>query len=81
MVVCVNTTLIDQVEFPKSSDMATRLEWAGERAWDIAEGLVGRDVAALIQATVIGWADLGTEDERANYLAMADRINDLRHAA
>lgn len=72
--------LIDQVQFPESSDMATRLEWAGERAWDVAEGLVSRDVAALIVMTIIGWADLGTEAERANYRRMAAQIDSLLQA-
>jgi hypothetical protein len=73
--------LIDQIQFPASNDIDTRLAWAGERAWDIAEGIISRDVAAVILTTVIGWSDLGTESERASCRAMARQIDSMLQAA
>ena len=73
--------LLDAIQFPASNDQATRLAWAGDRAWDIAEGTIGRDVAAVILTIVIGWADLGTEAERATYRAMAHQIDSMLQAA
>jgi hypothetical protein len=76
-----HTMTLDSINFPESKDLATRLAWAGDRAWDIAEGSIDRDVDAVILTTVIGWGDLGTESERSTYRAMARQIDSMLQAA
>lgn len=65
--------LLNQITFPKN-DFESRIEWAGERAWDIAEGLVSDDVAQLIITTIIGWTDLCSDEERTAYKTIAGQI-------
>ena len=73
--------IIDQLQFPASNDFETRISWAGERVCDIAEGLISREAGEWIVTLVIGWSDLGTEEERANYREMARQIREVLQAA
>jgi hypothetical protein len=76
-----HTMTLDSINFPSSNDMVTWLKWAGEPAWDIAEGAISHDVAAVILTIVIGWSDLGTESERATYRSMARKIESMLRVA
>lgn len=65
---------------PPRASAAKRVEWANERAWDFAEGLLSRDDAQLVWNYLIGWADLASSDDRATYLAMAKHVQTLIRA-
>jgi hypothetical protein len=74
-------TTLETLATPTSSDPAVRIEWAGERLADMAEGSLDRDTAILIVTLVLGWADLGTEHERNQYRALAGQLQSLLDAA
>lgn len=62
------------VEMPANQKVETRIEWAGERYSDLCEGIMPADVGWFVWQTVVGWADLGTKDEKRQYLEMAKLI-------
>jgi hypothetical protein len=74
------TKLLDTIDLPADDKLATRLTWAGERQWDIAERLLSREASWFIWNVVVGWADLGPMSDRAQYTTMAGQIADLIRA-
>ena len=69
------------LELPADDSALTRIEWAGERYADLAEGLSTPDVGWFICSYIIGWTDIGaTEDEKRAYNAMAKNFSDLLHS-
>lgn len=65
------------LELPSDNTVETRLEWAGERFADLAEGILPDDVGWFIYNVVIGWADLCNDNDRRQYVAMAGQISEL----
>jgi hypothetical protein len=65
------------LELPKDTKCSTRLEWAGERFGDMAEGKLTPEEGWFIWGAIVGWADLATDNERRQYLAMAGQIEEL----
>lgn len=68
------------LELPADESVATRIEWAGERYADLAEGLLTPDVGWFIWQYIVGWTDLCTDEERRQYNAIAKNISDLLRA-
>jgi hypothetical protein len=62
------------LEMPADDRISTRLDWAGERLWDINEGLLPETVGWFVWNVVVGWADLCSADERRQYLALAANL-------
>jgi hypothetical protein len=70
------------MQMPATQTVADRIEWAGERIADVAEGLLSGESGWFVWATIVGWADLCDEDSRRQYQNLAGRIADLlRNAA
>jgi len=69
---------LDALQLPLPTHQA-RIEWCGERVWDVAESVIGRPQAELVLATIIGWADSGPEHERKAFLWFAGRLQELIH--
>ncbi len=44
-------------ELPKFQSVDERVDWMGERIWDIAEGDVDREDAVFLMQLLAGWAD------------------------
>jgi hypothetical protein len=59
------------------ADFDGRIEWAGERLWDIAEGVLDRDDASFVIALVYGWGDYCEANEHRAYREMARRLADV----
>lgn len=68
------------LEMPTDTSCSTRIEWAGERQADLAEGLIPDDVGWFIWATLVGWADLCGDSDRRQYHAMAKNFAELLQA-
>jgi hypothetical protein len=62
---------------PATTNVADRVEWAGERLADIAEGLLSGDGGWLVWNIIVGWADLCDDNARRQYLDLATRIADM----
>lgn len=63
---------------PADSTFATRLDWANERAADLAEGVMPVHVGWLVWNMVVGWTDIGhTKDEVRQLNEMARHISNL----
>lgn len=72
---------IIDLPLPASRNYSTRIEWAGDRYADIADGTIAdREVAWLVWNIVQGWSDLGTQEERDGYRRMAGQIAQLNRA-
>jgi hypothetical protein len=69
--------LLDQLNPPRSQDVVSRLEWATDRMWDLAEGVLDPPVAGLLWSIVVGWADLCDLDERRQYLTIASQLETM----
>ena len=55
-----------------------RIEWAGERFADVCEGLLTRQQAEYIWNVIIGWTDIGANDEqKLAYVAIASAIAEV----
>jgi len=52
---------------PGGTDLESRLEWSGERMWDLAEDSLSRLDAGIVLATIVGWTDGCPQNERAAY--------------
>lgn len=74
------TMLRNRFEQPPPEDVEGRIEWAGERYADLAEGKLAREEAGLLWAIVVGWADLATDDERRQYLTLARQLSELQES-
>jgi hypothetical protein len=73
--------MLFDLELPSDDSAATRLEWANERLWDLAEGKISKEVGALIASMLVGWTDIGcTDHERTQYLKMAKAFNEQLQA-
>jgi hypothetical protein len=72
----VRAVNLESIDLPADDKLATRLRWAGERAWDIAEGLLSREGSWYVWNVVVGWADLGPLAERKQYETVARNIAD-----
>jgi formaldehyde-activating enzyme involved in methanogenesis len=72
------------LSLPADTTLATRLAWAGERVWDVVEGLLSRDDQDYAQMAVSGWLDLCSDDAREQYRAiytqLTNAINTSREA-
>jgi hypothetical protein len=68
---------LDAIDFPASTDITTRIEWAGERYADLCEGKIAPEMGAFIQTYIVGWGDLCSEDDRRQYYAMARQFSEL----
>lgn len=66
--------IITDLDLPTDNSLATRIAWAGERHWDLVEGLLTSEVGWFVWNVVVGWADLCSTDDRQQYLAMAREI-------
>ena len=75
------TTTLDSIQTPETTDCATRIEWAGERLADLADGTLPMDAAHILVAYLMGWADISTEDEMRQYFTIAGRIDAMARAA
>ena len=65
-------------DMPMPAQHATaRVEWAGERIADVAEGLLNAEAGWFVWATIVGWSDLCSEDERRQYLNLSGRIAEM----
>jgi|WetSurMetagenome_2_1015567.scaffolds.fasta_scaffold899960_2 hypothetical protein len=54
------------LEMPRDTRPSTRIEWAGERISDMAEGIIRKQTdAALVANVIVGWTDVwdGHQDE------------------
>jgi hypothetical protein len=65
------------IALPTDSKIATRLAWAGERIWDVAEGILSVEAGRYVETVIIGWSDLCSADDKAQYLALATQLNCL----
>lgn len=65
------------LELPTTTKPSERIEWSGERFADLAEGIIGVDVGWFIWGIIVGWSDLGTADEKRQYLALAANYEQL----
>jgi len=68
---------LDLPALPPGATHDERLAWAGERQWDVAEGLLTGSAATLALVVVQGWADLCTDAERAQYRTLARNMAEL----
>lgn len=66
-----------ELEYPTSKSPRVRLEWANDRLWDFAEGLLTVEQLALLIQVLLGWTDLATDDERRQYRAIARQAQAL----
>jgi len=57
-----------------------RLEWAGERIWDLAEGKLDQEDTQFVIGQLQGWADVAADNERREYRALAGQMQDLYRA-
>ena len=68
--------LID-IELPGTS-FDERLEWANNKFVDLCEGIIDVSEAQYVWNVIIGWTDIGaTEDEKRQYVQIANRISDV----
>lgn len=70
-------------DLPAFTSTAERVAWAGERSWDIAEGILDKEDAFFVLWLVQGWADepTFTDDDRRQFKVMLDVLSatiDLR---
>jgi|GEM_PF-1793307 len=65
------------LQMPATENVADRVEWAGERIADVAEGLLGGEHGWLVWNIIVGWADLCFEDDRRQYHALAGQLSTL----
>ena len=72
---------LSALQTPSATDCATRIEWAGERIADLAEGILTRETAVLIVSLITGWTDLCADDERRQYRELARMMQDMIEAA
>jgi hypothetical protein len=70
-------TNLNAMQLPATQSVTDRVEWAGERLADVAEGLLGGDDGWAVWATIVGWADLCSDDARRQYQDLAGRIADM----
>lgn len=68
-----------EVELPVEADVATRIEWAGERYADLAEGILPPEIAPLLWNIVVGWMDLCDDEDRRQYKGMAKVFEGFIH--
>ena len=68
-----------ELPLPCDNTIATRLEWAGERYADLVEGQCSPEIGWFVWNAVMGWTDLCSEDERRQYLAMANQLEEYLH--
>lgn len=66
-----------EMEMPVTQSVADRVEWAGERIADVAEGLLSGEGGWFVWATIVGWADLCDDEARRQYQSLAGRIADM----
>ncbi len=66
-----------EMQMPATQSVADRIEWAGERIADVAEGLLSGDAGWFVWATIVGWGDLCTADERRQYIDLSGRIAEM----
>jgi len=66
-----------QLSPPNATDIVVRLQWATDRMWDLAEGVLDPPVAGLLWSIVVGWADLCDLDERRQYLTIASQLETM----
>jgi hypothetical protein len=69
---------ISDVTGPETTDLRTRLAWAGERFADLADGTIDVDTGAYIWGMIIGWTDLNcTEEEKRQFNAIGGAFQTL----
>jgi hypothetical protein len=73
----VNTTNANLIFPSRIATVAERLDWGTNTMWDAAEGAIGSAELALAAAMLVGWADLASDAERAQYLALSRQMTDL----
>lgn len=67
------------LEMPRDTRPETRVEWAGERIADMAEGKIKRQTdAALIANVIVGWMDV-LDGHQGQYLQLAKLFIALMH--
>jgi hypothetical protein len=72
-----STRLASLGDFP-AADIVSRLAWAGDRMWDLSEGIIPPEECGILWALIVGWADLCTADERRQYLDFARLVQELQ---
>jgi len=63
--------------FPARRD---RVDWAGERLWDYAEGKISRGALQMLEQLLLGWGDLATDEERRQYRGLGRQVRALLEA-
>jgi len=71
---------LETLTTPTGTTAAERIEWAGERIADLAEGKLTKSEASIVWNYLVGWSDLCSEDERRQYLALARSVQELMAA-
>lgn len=66
---------------PSPAGARARVEWANEKLWDFAEGLLSRNALRVLAGVALGWADLGTDHEKTQYRTLARKARELAEAA
>lgn len=59
------------------ASVVERLDWATGKQWDAAEGLLPVSELPWVVAQLQGWADLCSDADRAQYLALARQVQCL----
>jgi len=66
-----------EMQKPATQSVTDRIEWAGERFADLAEGKLSIAEADFVVAYVYGWSDLCDVDSKRQYREMARNISEL----
>lgn len=64
-------SLSSTISLPQSSDVNTRIAWAGDLFQDLIEGSLTIQQGWYIWNAIVGWSDLCTSEEKRQYSAMA----------
>ena len=62
---------------PSETTLAARVEWAGERVWDLAEGKLSKSEGRFVLQALIGWTDLCSKEEKEAYDRMAGEVRSI----
>lgn len=69
--------MFSRVTLPADTTLATRLDWSAERLADLAEGLLTAAEGEYVLTAVIGWTDLCSDADRAQYRVAASQLKSL----
>lgn len=72
-------SLLDLPTPPIDASCAERIEFAGERLWDFADGQLTRVQVGFYRTLIAGWMDLCSETDREQYRGMLRRYEQMLH--